>query len=326
VNYLLHGATLALAWFFATNVAASAAVAIVTNRANRANGARYARRSALLLLLLRLLPSAASVLFVALVFVPSYWKFEPREFTEGFDLTLTLAAAAACALSVSAFVQGAIAWRRAMGRARAWTQTAEPLAVDGLGIPAFRVEAEQPVMALVGIVRSRLLVTRGLIDALTPEELAVSIAHEIGHHRAWDNLKRLAMRGAPDLLGWMPAARRLEHAWAAAAEHTADAGASASADRAARFALASALVKIARLMPPPPSFAEPISTLVGDGEIASRVRRLIDEAPPRDAASRPASPARLALAVAAAVSLALAYAPLLATVHRATEVLVHHLP
>ena len=323
MNYLLHGVTLALTWFLATNVAASAVVALVTNRTN---GVQYARWSAPLLLLLRLLPSTASVLFVVLVFVPSYWKFEPREFTEGFDLTLMLAAAAAGALLVNAFVRGAVAWWHAIRRARAWTQTAEPLALDGIGIPAFRVEAEQPVMALVGIVRSRLLVTRGLIDALTPEELAASISHEVGHHRAWDNLKRLAMRGTPDLLGWTPAARRLERAWAAAAEHAADAGASASADRAARLALASALVKIARLIPTLTPCTEPISTLVGGGEITSRVLRLIDEPPPRDAARRRTSSARLALVVAAAASLAVAYAPLLATVHHATEVLVHRLP
>ncbi len=323
MNYLLHGATLALAWFLATNVAVSAAVALVTDRTSRA---RYARRSAPLLLLLRLLPSTASVLFVALVFVPSYWKFEPREFTEGFDLTLTLAAAAAGALLVNAFARGAVAWWHAIGRARAWTQTAEPLALDGIGIPAFRVEAEQPVMALVGIVRSRLLVTRGLIDALTPEELAASISHEVSHHRAWDNLKRLAMRGTPDLLGWTRAARRLERGWAEAAELAADATASAVTDRAGRLALASALVKVARLMPALTPCTEPISTLVGGGEITSRVLRLIDEPPPRDAARRRTSSARLTLVVAAAASLAFTYAPLLATVHHATEVLVHRLP
>ena len=71
---------------------------------------------------------------------------------------------------------------------------------------------------------------------------------------------------------------------------------------------------------------EPISTLVGGGEITSRVLRLIDEPPPRDAARRRTSSARLALVVAAAASLAVAYAPLLATVHHATEVLVHRLP
>ena len=128
------------------------------------------------------------------------------------------------------------------------------------------------------------------------------------------------MRGAPDLLGWTPAARRLERAWAAAAEHTADA--SAAADRAARLALASALVKIARRMPPPSSVSEPISTLVGGGEIVSRVEQLIDDAP---ATPRRIWPARLALLTAAA-SFALAYAPLLAAVHEATELLVHRLP
>lgn len=322
MSYLLHGATLALAWFLAANIALSAAVAVI---ARRVNSARL-RRSASLLLLLRLLPAAASVLFVALVFIPSYVKFEPREFAEGFDVTLMLAALAAAALLVSAGVQGGIAWRRAVRRARVWTETAQPLALDGVGIPAFCIEADQPVMALVGIVRARLLVTRGLIEALTPEELAVSIAHEIGHHRAWDNLKRLAMRSAPDLFGWTKAARRLEHEWAGAAEHTADAGASRAADRGARLALASALVKVARLMPAPTSIAVPISTLMGSGEIASRVRRLLDDAPEPDAAPRRTSPSRLALALAAVVSLALAYAPLLATVHGATEVLVHHLP
>ena len=319
MTYFLHGATLALVWFLATNIALSAAVAGIASRIDL-------RRSAPLLLALRLLPAAASVLFVALVFVPSYVKFEPRDFAEGFDLTLTLAAFAAAALLVSGGVQALIAWRRALKRARVWTASARPLALDGVGIPAFRIEADQPVMALVGIVRARLLVTRGLIEALTAEELAASIAHEIGHHRAWDNLKRLAMRGAPDLLGWTRAGRRLEHAWAAAAEHHADAGASAAADRAGRLALASALVKVARLMPAPSSIGVPISTLMGGGEIASRVERLLDDTQETNPAPRRRLPARLAAALAVVTSIALAYAPLLATVHHATELLVHHLP
>jgi Zn-dependent protease with chaperone function len=315
VSYLLHGTTLALAWFLVLNAALSIAVAVL---------ARFARRSAALLLM-RLLPAAGSMLFVAIIFVPSYWRFEPLESAEGFDLTLTLAAMAAGVLLARAFARGVAAWWRATARARAWTQTAEPIALD-IGIPAFKVEAAQPVLALVGIVRSRLIVTRGLIDALTPEELAASIAHEVGHHRAWDNMKRLAMHAAPDLVGWTPVARRLERAWAAAAEHTADAGASIASNRAARLALASALVKVARLMPATTSLGEPISTLIGGGEIASRVRRLIDDTPPRHAAPRRAVPARVALAIATAGTLVLVYAPLLATVHRATEVLVQRLP
>jgi Zn-dependent protease with chaperone function len=320
VTYFVHGATLALAWFLAANVALSVGVAAIAGRLSL-------RRNAPLLLALRLLPAAASLLFVALVFVPSYLKFEPRDFAEGFDLTLTLAAAAAAAMLLGAGGQATLAWWRAVGRSRAWTAGARPLVFDGVRIPAYRIDVDQPVMALAGIVRARLLVTRGLIEALTPEELSASVAHEIGHHRAWDNLKRLAMRGAPDLLGWTRAGRRLEHAWAAAAEHHADEGASAGPDRSARLALASALVKVARLMPAPSSIVEPISTLMGGGEIASRVARLLDDTPLNTGtATHRRLSSRIAVALTVAVSLAIVYGPLLAAVHRATEVVVHHLP
>ena len=154
-------------------------------------------------------------------------------------------------------------------------RTARPIAIDGAPLPAYRIDAEAPVMALVGILSPKLLVTGGLIDALTPEELAAAVAHELGHWSAWDNLKRLAMAASPDVPGWARAARVFERGWASAAEHQADRCASA-AGTSARFALASALVKVARLMPAAPAIAEPISTLVGGGEIASRVERLID--------------------------------------------------
>ena len=336
MSYVLHGATLALAWFLVTNVAlaALAALAALTRGACPEPGrgtARRAGRSPSLPLALRLFPAAASAAFVAGVFVPSYWRFEPRDFVEGFDVTLTMLAAGAALLLAGSCARGAGAWWRAARRARAWTRTAEPLdlkGVNGIGVPAFRIDAPQAVMALVGILRPRLLVTRGLIDALTPEELAASIAHEAAHHRAWDNLKRLAMLGAPDLLRGTSVARRLEHEWAASAEHMADAAASEVTGRAARLALASALVKVARLVPPPAPIAEPISTLLGGGEIAERVQHLIDDGPER-AAPRPRGLSSWAVrcaAAAAAIAFGYGYAPLLAAVHTATEILVHRLP
>ena len=51
-------------------------------------------------------------------------------------------------------------------------------------MPAFAIDADAPVMALVGVLRPRLLITRRCIDALTDEELAASVAHELGHWRA----------------------------------------------------------------------------------------------------------------------------------------------
>jgi Zn-dependent protease with chaperone function len=316
--YFVHGTILGLFWFLAINVALSLAVACVAGRA---------QRSASWLLALRLLPAALSIAFVAGVFLPSYWRFEPRDFAEDFDLTLTSLAALAGGLLLSALARGGAAWWRAARRAQAWTRTAEPLALEGIDLPAFRIEAPEAVMALVGILRPRLIVTRGLIDTLTPEELAASIEHEVEHYRGWDNLKRLAMRAAPDVLRWTPAASALEQKWAAAAEHIADAGDSISRNRATRLALASALVKVARLMPVTP-IIEPVSTLVGGGAIADRVQRLIDDG--REPGEQLGRPLKTVCAVAAtagvALVLAVGYTPLLEHVHKFTEILVRTLP
>jgi hypothetical protein len=131
------------------------------------------------------------------------------------------------------------------------------------------------------------------------------------------------MRAAPDLFGFTPAARAVERRWAAAAEHRADR--IDAREPAARCALAAALVKVARLTPTTPALGEPISTLIGGGDIASRVRNLLDDRirPHQPARNRRASIVTLSLALAAAIAL---YAPTLRVVHEATEALVRMLP
>lgn len=319
IEFILHGGTLTLAWFLLVNVAMSAAVAACVGRiASRRTGAD----SAAFWFAARILPAAAALLFVAVVFVPSYWKYEPRDFVEGFDVTLTALALGAAALIVTATARGVGAWRGAIRRTRVWMQSARPLAIAGTNIPVFEIDADTPLMALVGVLRPRLLVTRGLVAALTGEELAASIAHEISHSRARDNLTRLLMRSAPDLLAVTPAARALEHRWASAAEHRADRMASHDSP-VARCALASALVKVARLMPAATPIAEPISTLIDGGEIASRVEHLLADTTP--SARRRSAFGWTALAAGTAAT-AVAYAPALRLVHSVTELLVHSLP
>jgi bla regulator protein blaR1 len=313
--YLLHGTTLALAWFFLMNVALTAAVAFATPALRRRRDVPASWWFGL-----RVLPGLGAALFVAAMFLPSYWKYEPFESVEGFDLSLTICGAAAIAVLIAAAVRGFTAWRSAARRTREWMRTARPLNLPGTAIPAFEIAADAPVMALVGVLRPRLLVTRGLIDALTPEELATSVAHEIGHSDGRDNLKRLIMRATPDVFPSGRAARALEQLWAASAEHRADHLASGH-DASRRCALASALVKVARLRPSSTPMAEPISTLIGGGDLASRVRNLLD-------GSRVESPRRTSplTAVAVVVAAAASYVPLLLVVHFATEVLVHVLP
>ncbi len=360
--FVLHGLTLALVWFLVVNAAATLLVVAVAGRLTQQDGAteckpqsaRGSTRSPRALILslskdvcsaisavqrfgawgselyrppafwlgLRLLPAAVSIGFVAAVFLPSYWKYEPREFAEGFDVTLAALAGVGFTVVATAAARGVAAVRRASRRAQAWLVLARPVTLGDSSIPAFEIDAAAPIMALVGVLRPRLLIARGVLQALSGEELSASVAHEIGHQRAWDNLKRLAMRAAPDLMTTTSAARAIERRWASASEQVADRQACHSGR--ARCALASALVKVARLAPPPTPIADPICTLVEGGEIAFRVQRLLDDGEPALEGRR--SPWRRIGVALPAIAVTLVYGPLLRVVHAATEVLVHTLP
>jgi len=316
IAFLLHGATLTLACFTAINLLLSMLVVWIARREPRTNSSAF-------WLALRMLPAMVAAAFAMIVFVPSYWRYEPRDFVEGIDLSLTAVAIGALVLLGAGVARGASAWTRAKRRGRLWMRTARPIDLGTGRVPAFVVDAPAPIMALVGVWRPRLLVTRALIELLTEEELAASVAHELGHFRAWDNVKRLVIGAAPDLLASTPVARAIERRWASAAEHAAD-RMSGDAPPAIRCALASALVKVARLTPPQPMLAEPISTLIGGGEIALRVQILLDDrivAPVRRRHSL-----RWLIASIALGAFALTYGPLLISVHEITEVLVQALP
>jgi Zn-dependent protease with chaperone function len=323
VIYILYGAALAFTWFLAVNLLLSLLVAAIPPRVFGAMAAWAPAARARMLLILRLLPAAASTIFVAGVFLPSFWRFEPRDFDEVFGVTTTTLAFGACALLVTAVWRGAMALRESAQRSRAWLEHARPITMAGAPAPVYCLDAAAPAMTLVGVIRPKLLVTRPLIDALTAEELDAAIAHEVSHLGSWDNLKRLAMRATPDALSMLPASRRLEHGWALAAEHAADAG--AAHDSNAGLALASALVKVARLTPADRPTLALASPLVGGEALTSRVERLMD-GPSARPSSRLARTLSWAGAFVVATTLVAGYAPLLHTVHRVSEAVVHILP
>ncbi len=324
MTFVAHGVTLALTWFLLAAALLSLAAATLGARlAGRAHRAVTPAPHAWFAL--RLCPSVGALGFVAVAFVPSYWRFEPRDAIEAFDVTLSLCALATLSLCVLGAARGVIAFRAVSRRTRDWLQTATPMSACQTGaarVPAFVIPTPAPLMALVGIIRPRVFVSAQLAAALTADELAATIAHELAHWRAADNLKRLAIRVAPDLLGGTSAADAIERRWASAAELSAD-HRGTSGDAARRCTLASALVKVARLMPLPAPVLEPMSTLVGGGDLASRVERLLAEPPPDS--RRVSRPHLLAAGTAIAIAVA-GYGPLLRAIHAATEVLVNSLP
>jgi Zn-dependent protease with chaperone function len=123
--------------------------------------------------------------------------------------------------------------------------------------------------------RPVVLMSRESISALNEndEEFAVVLRHERGHAASRDNLKRLALTLAPDVL---PFVRRgfsiIERGWAKFAEWAADDYA-AMGDPALSLSLASALVRVARI---PAGAATPaFLTPFMDGDFSARVDRLL---------------------------------------------------
>ncbi|MGH9482414.1 MAG: M56 family metallopeptidase [Terriglobales bacterium] len=236
-------------------------------------------RAARWLLGLRLLPAALAAMVVGGLCVPSYIWLEPVGRAERGSWGFSLAAAGGAVLvllAVARLAAAAIASRRFCRRCR---QIGRIFVVPGAA----------PMLALAGIVRPRLLISRSVLARLSPAQLQAGLLHERAHLRARDNLKRLLMILTP-----APGAgfRALERAWVRAAEWAADDRAVAG-DSQRSLTLASALVAVARLGPcapiPPVAALLVHASLAGDGaDLAERVSRLLapPAAPYTDAHSR----------------------------------------
>lgn len=316
-TYGLLGLAVTAAALLAINIAASAMamgatvlVAMPRRSAASANvmclRATASGRRATLLFLLRISPALLAIAIVALLFVPSYVKYEPARTSERIGPMLALLAVAALGMAIVAMWRTVRCWRATRRLVHHWRQVARPLDLGERQIHswqrrAYRFEHPFPVVAVVGAIRPKLFVSEAVLEVLSDEELAAAVAHERAHVAAADNFRRVLMRGASDVFGLSSFARCLDRLWAEAAETAAD-EAVAQRGRDAALALAAALIKISRLIPPGPTPALPIApaaafliapgsadaTADGDAPagVASRVRRLLEVA---DTTGRPAS-------------------------------------
>lgn len=259
----------------------------------------------------RLLPSAIA-LASCLYTVIGLWRFEVRHDGEQIGWIVRLAAVfGAMVLFVIAarLLQMHLATRRLMSL---WLRNATPFAcpdVPGLpriGVPAYRIETHFPVVAVVGIIRPTLVVDATVLDACSQEELSAILAHEYGHLRRWDNLRRAVFAAAPDLLGWTSVGPAMREAWREATEEAAD-DVAAGTSRDAGVHLADALIHVARIARTEAAATRmtqlPACALYRGESIERRVRRLL-------APAQPGAPARhywgpLAITAAAALALAL---------------------
>ena len=206
---------------------------------------------------------------------------------------------------------------RAWGATRALLRRLSPVDRSYVAArgPVDIVEVSAPVAAVVGVWRPRILAADCVRAACSDEEFRQVIAHEAAHVAAHDNVKLLLQIISPDALRWMPAGAALTERWRAAAELEADARAS-GCDPRKRVALASALLKVARLSSGTERRSLALSMPVAVDDVAGRVRELLAPVP------MPHRPLPMRALVACALMIAVVGVPLHRSVHESIESLV----
>ncbi len=232
---------------------------------------------------LRILPASIALLCVLLLFTPSYLAYEPRHTGEIVSFKLAVLAFISVIGIGLAAIRSIAALRSTARLTAAWIAQGTPIKLPGVNIETYRIDHAFPVIAIVGVLKPRLFIAAHLIEVLTADEIRAALDHENGHLIARDNLKRGLMRACRDSLLLIPSGRLLDREWAEAAEEAADEQA-AKAGQGVALDLASALVKIARLIPQGSRPTMPAGVfLLGDDETAGirgRVGRLMDLAVP----------------------------------------------
>jgi len=281
MGFDLRVLVVALSSFATGSLAGSAVVPFLWRRVG--GGTPSARARALLRV--RALPFTLASGSLALA-VLSFLVFEPRRADERMGLVLLALAVVGVVFLLAAAIRLARLLIVTARLERAWRVDAEPVELEGADVPAYAVSSSFPIVALVGLVRPRLLIARSVLAGCSAEQLRAIVAHERGHLLRRDNLSRAVLALSPDLLAWMPIATRLTAAWHDAAEEAADDHAAVLGERG-RLTLAEALLRVARLAPPGSSpIIVPASALYRGENLDRRVRRLLG---PRAAAPPPAS-------------------------------------
>jgi|GEM_PF-567886 len=281
--YSVRLVCLCLEMLFLFNLATSALVMGLSGTVAKAAGRMRPQHAARWFLGLRLLPTTLSLLLIAALCVPSYLRYEQNTGSEGMGRFCIAAALMGLGLVLTSAVRGAFALVQSyrisrISRMPHGTQQVQPRRVADTDIWVTEGNAGEPLMALVGVFRPRVLVSRRLLQALTAPQLEAALRHERAHQVSQDNLKRLLMAVLPGVVPGMIRFKggltAVETQWERFAELAADDyAAGGRADRS--IALAETLVKVARLRTYEVPMPLASSLSAADRQLAFRVERLM---------------------------------------------------
>jgi beta-lactamase regulating signal transducer with metallopeptidase domain len=312
--FAVRGIVISLAVFAVVYCAMSAGVLLTWRKLWVSGGRQSASERAEGLFFLRIVPFICAIFVAVGLAAPSFLIFEPRSIHEQLGAMTIALAIAGLAFVLFGLGRAIAALGRASRMIHSWTRNAQKFESESSVFMLHGTEGG-PAMTAAGILRQKILLSRGAASLLTAGELRAALKHEYAHLRRRDNFRKLCVQFAP-----FPGTRHLEAAWLEAAEMAADDSAVENAGEA--LDLASALIKLSRvvsLTPPPELTAALIHSPASLTE--ARVKRLVAWKEHSSDSGRSAIVPGLS-AGAVALSLFVSYGHLLVHVHAATEWLV----
>lgn len=215
---------LCLCWatFFLIHLALAVATRLSAGTAVRLAARLKPGSAARLLFFLRISPMTLSVFALLAFCIPSYLWLEPRTAEEKTGLVCFLMAALGITIWMLAVARVILAVRGTVQYLHHCERTGRRISVPGEPSPALLVAEEAPVLAVAGVVRPRLVISRTVLRGLTAEQRDAALRHERAHRRSRDNIKRFLILLSPDGLPFLRAFTALEHNWAKFTEWAAD--------------------------------------------------------------------------------------------------------
>ncbi len=324
LTYTMRLLCLCCASFFMIHLALAMAVRLSSGTAVRLAEHMKASSAARFLFGLRMAPLAITLFAVLAFCIPSYLWLEPQATGEKVGFVCFLTAVLGVAIWTLAIVRVVGAVRGTARYLHRCEQQGRKITVPGQSSPALLLADKAPVLAVAGVLRPQLVVSRRVMHGLSSEQREVALRHEHAHCTSGDNLKRFLILLAPDVLPFVPTFRSIERGWARFTEWAADDQAT-SGDARRALTLASALVRVAKMGAQPELTSLSSSLMDGDHDLLQRVDRLLrpqvkPEKPVQALLPLLTGVGALIVAVAVTVSL---WPGSLAIVHQALEQLVH---
>jgi Zn-dependent protease with chaperone function len=322
--YTMRLICLCCASFFMIHLALALAARLAAGTALRIAEHMKPGTAARFLFFMRMSPVVLTLFAVLGFCIPSYLWLEPEVSGEKVGFFCVLTAVLGVAIWALALMRVVGAVRGTNRYLHDCERHGRKITVRGADSPALLLADKTPVMAVAGVLRPQLVISRRVMRGLSPEQREAALSHERAHCESGDNLKRLMILLAPEALPFTGIFRSLDRGWAKFTEWSADDAASAG-DPQRALSLASALVCVAKMGSKPRMSYLSCSLVGGAKELSERVDRLLRPQ------VKPGKPVKevvhlltsMTALVGSAIAVMVIWPGSLALVHRALERLVH---